>query len=212
MKKHFLTAAAVLLSIYSYGQSKGTSTISLGFSSSTNEYKNEFYDTSQASKSKNTQLRIGYGLFVSDNNKLGVDLLYNKANSTYTPGGEVREEKGYGLGINYQHYFPIVKTFYAFAGGSGEYSQTKGNTNSTNYTERDIKNYYASLAATGGLTWFISKRWALETSLISVGASYSKFEDFQTSNGQSYYNKTKSFSLSTAQTFNNLGFKVYLMF
>jgi hypothetical protein len=213
MKKSLLTAAAVLLSIYSYGQTKGTSALSLGFSSTTNQYKNGLLGEDPTYKNKASQLRIGYGLFVSDNNKVGIDLLYNKSTTDYAQSADYRKDTGYGLGLNYQHYFPIVKTFYAFAGASGEYSQTKGNLNVPNSTKQDTKSYNASLAATGGLTWFISKRWALETNLVSVGAFYSKYEDSQNSNGENYYySKTQGLSISTSQTFNNLGFKVYLMF
>jgi hypothetical protein len=209
MKKHLLTAAAVLMSMYSYGQTKGTNTVNLGFSSITSEFKGTSYSPF---KDKNSQLRIGYGLFVSDNNKVGVDLLYNRSKSESTGSENSRDTKGYGLGVNYQHYFPIVKTFYAYAGAAGEYSQSKGKMNSTSEAYQDTNGYFGSLTANGGLTWFISKRWALETNLISVGAYYAKSEELQTITNDRFSNITKSFNISSAQTFNNLAFKVYLMF
>ena len=212
MKKKLLTAAAVLMAIYSYGQTKGTSTVSVGLSSTKDEYKYGTVGTDPTYKNKVSQLRIGYGLFVSDNNKVGIDLLYNKSTTEYSQSEDYREQKGYGFGLNYQHYFPIIKTFYAFAGASGEYSQTKGKVTTADSRNNDTKSYLGSLTATGGLTWFITKRWALETNLVSVGAFYSKYEDLQMSEGQPYYNTTKGLNISTSQTFNNLGFKVYLMF
>lgn len=212
MKKQLLTAAAVLMSIYSYGQTKGTSTLGLGLSSTTNEYKNDSFGTDPTFKNTSSQFRIGYGLFISDNNKVGIELLYNKSKTTYSPIENYSRDKGYGVGLNYQHYFPIIKTFYAYAGASGEYSQTKGNMNSVDGPVRETKSYLGSLAATGGLTWFISKRWALETNLISIGAYYNKNEDLQDSNGQIFNSKSQGLSISTAQSLNNLGFKVYLMF
>ena len=209
MKKHFLTAAAVLMSMYSYGQTKGTSTVNLGFSSTNSEIKGTSY---LPIKDKNSQLRIGYGLFVSDNNKVGVDLLYNRSKSEYQGSENSRDTKGYGVGVNYQHYFPIIKTFYAYAGAAGEYSQSKGKLNSTSEAYQNTNGYFGSLTANGGLTWFISKRWALETNLISVGAFYAKSEELQTITNDRFSNITKSFNISSAQTFNNLAFKVYLMF
>lgn len=84
--------------------------------------------------------------------------------------------------------------------------------NSVDGPVRETKSYLGSLAATGGLTWFISKRWALETNLISIGAYYNKNEDLQDSSGQIFNSKSQGLNISTAQSFNNLGFKVYLMF
>jgi hypothetical protein len=211
MKKQLLTAAALLMSVYSYSQTKGTSALSLGISSSTSEYKNSTPETSPIFKSKNSGLRLGYGLFVTDNNKVGIELLYDKSTTDYQ-AGQSRKEKGFGASANFQHYFQVVKTFYAYAGASGKYMQSKGKENDQSPFGRDTENYHASLTAIGGLTWFISKRWALETNLVSAGAFYGRTKSYQTGDNNFYSSKDANFNLSTDGLFSNLGFKVYLMF
>jgi hypothetical protein len=212
MKKQFLTAAAVLMSVYCHSQTKGTSALSLGISSSTQEYKTGTPDNSSIVKYKGSGLRLGYGLFVTDNNKVGIELLYNKSSNENQLPNQSRKEKGFGVGANFQHYFPIIKTLYAYAGASGQYMRTKGDENERSPFGRNSDGYTAFVGATGGLSWFISKRWALETNLISAGGSYRKNKLYQTVDNYSYMSKDSGFSLSTDGSINNLGFRVYLMF
>lgn len=202
--------AAVLLSVYCYSQTKGTSALSLGISSSTNEFNSP--EGSSDVKNKNSYLRLGYGLFVSDNNKVGIDLLYNKSTAK-RQSTENQKQEGYGAGANFQHYFPLVKTLYAYAGASGQYMKFKGEQNDDvqGAYERNTDGYNASLTAIGSLTWFISKRWALESNLISAGAYLGRSKYYQ-NGGNTYSTKDTNFNLSTDGVFNNLGFRVYLMF
>ena len=212
MKKRFLTAAAVLFSMYGYGQTQGTSALSLGISSSTQEVNNNALVADQKSKMTYANFRLGYGLFVKDNNKVGLDLIYNRSKNDYYGSYDSREDKGYGAAINYQRYFPIIKTFYAYAGASAQYIHSKGETVSPNAFDRNSYSDNYSLTANGGLSWFMSKRWALETSLISTGVYYGRTEFDETAQDQSYSSKNTNFSLSTDGLLNNLGFKVYFMF
>jgi len=212
MKKLFFTATAVLLSLYGYGQTQGTSAASLGISSSTQEINYNTSVADQRSKFSYANFRLGYGLFVKDNNKVGLDLIYNRSENDNYSSYDSFENNGYGAAINYQRYFPLLKTFYAFAGASAQYihSKTETRTQSTVITNGSGENY--SLTANGGLSWFFTKRWALETSLISTGVLYAKTELDGTDQNQSSSAKNTSFSLSTDGLFNNLGFKVYFMF
>ncbi|MEJ7560240.1 MAG: outer membrane beta-barrel protein [Pedobacter sp.] len=211
MKKQFLTAAAVFLSVYSYSQTKGTSALNFGVSSFTSESKNVSPNSNQSYENKGANFDLGYGLFVTDNNKVGIELLYNKSTTEYQGFESSRKEKGVGIGLNFQHYFPLLKTFYAYAGAYGQYVQTDGEERFEGGQIRDIDGYTASLSAVGGLTWFISRRWALETNLISAGAAYSETKDDQ-SGTNDYSNKRTNFGLSSDGLINNLGFRVYLMF
>jgi hypothetical protein len=212
MKKRFLTAAVVLFSFYGYSQTKGTSALSLGISATTNEVKNNTLTTDQISKTTNSVFRLGYGLFVEDNNKISIELLYNRTKSDYFGSNDFREDKGFGAAVSYQRFFPLVKTLYAYAGASGQYLNSKGETDSPNAFDRNSTTNSYALVATGGLTWFISNRWALETNLISTGVSYSETKFDEVSQNQSYSSKNTNFSISTDGVLNNLGFKVYLMF
>ena len=69
-----------------------------------------------------------------------------------------------------------------------------------------------SVGAYGGVTWFLSKRFAFETSLLSADMIYAttEREEGSGSNGVKY--KTTNFNLSSQGFINNLGFKIYLLF
>jgi hypothetical protein len=161
MKKHLLTALAVLLSLHGFSQTKGTSALSLGISSSTNEYKDTDLPSDQTNKSTSLGVRLGYGLFVTDNNKVGIELIYSQFKQDYSGSMSYNKTKGYGAAINYQRYFPLVKTFYAFAGGGAQYVRTRNDNDSDNVFDGFDKTNTYSLGASGGLAWFISKRWAI---------------------------------------------------
>jgi hypothetical protein len=212
MKKHLLTALAVLLSLHGFSQTKGTSALSLGISSYIHEFKDSNLPSDQINKSTSLGTRLGYGLFVADNSKVGIELIYNQFKQNYNGTMSYNKTKGYGAAINYQRYFPLVKTFYAFAGGGAQYvrskSDNKSDISSNNF---DNTNTY-TIDASGGLAWFISKRWALETQLLSTGFYYTENEYGNVSDNRRYSTKQTNFSLSSDGIFNNLGFKVYLMF
>jgi hypothetical protein len=212
MKKNLLTAFAVLLSLYGFSQTKGTSALSLGISSSTGEAKNNTLTGDQTTKSTNSNFRLGYGLFVAENSKVSIELLYNRYKLEYAGSPATDNTKGYGAAINYQRYFPLIKTFYAFAGGGAQYIRSKGDTDSEDSFDRINKTNSYSIGASGGLAWFISKRWAVETSVLSTGLLYSENEYSDISGNSSYTVKNTNFNLSSDGIFNNLGFKVYLMF
>jgi hypothetical protein len=211
MKKHLLTALAVLLSLHGFSQTKGTSALSLGISSSTNEYYPDKLTSDESSKSTNSGVRLGYGLFVTDNNKVSIELIYNHYKQDYT-GLSSDKINGYGAALNYQHYFPLIKTFYAYAGGGAQYLRSKSNNDQDSLNSRLNESNTYSIGASGGLAWFISKRWAIETTLLSAGALYGDSENTNTSNNLKQTSKTTNFSLSSDGIFNNLGFKVFLMF
>ncbi len=214
MKKQLLTAAAVLLSVCGYAQTKGTSTLGLALSSSTNksEYADPLYpDNHQDSFG----FSLGYGYFIKDNVKLGLDLNYSRQKNT-VEGTDVERPfaETYGGSIIYQQYFPLIGKFYAFAGGKGLYSRYNSEQNSSesgvNNTSSVKGNQYG-LTAIGGLSWFFSKRWALETQLLSAGASFSSYK--QKNNGSSVWSsKDTNFGLSNGGFFRDTSFKIYFLF
>lgn len=77
-----------------------------------------------------------------------------------------------------------------------------------------ISNGLCADTVSGGLTWFVSKRFALETNLLSASATYAKSERTGTTNVNSsgYKNTYSNFNLSSTGAISNLGFKVYILF
>ncbi len=206
--KLFLTVLAVGLSLCGYSQTKGTN--ALGFGVSTGSQKSSNSSAGTQSESKINNYSISYGHFIKDNTKIGLELSYSK-NTVKNFSYADQKAEGYGGNLNYQQYFQIYKTLYAFAGGAGGYFFNKQSYDPfTEYSELSSKNY--NLSAYGGVTWFFSKRFALETSLLSANINYSKTKQANWSNGMNYSSKSTSFNLSTSGAINDLGFKIYLLF
>ena len=209
-----MTVAAVLLSLCGYAQTQGTSTVGLGFNSNKNEYN---YVDAEANdlKQSSTGVNLGYGFFVKDNVRLGIDLSYSKGKSNYNSGSHT-ESESYGAALNYQRYFPLIGKFYAFAGGRASYRQNSDeqkNLGGDSFSIVEVKGNLYGLNAVGGLSWFFAKRWALETQLLSAGASYGSYKStnmaYPGTNGTT---KQTSFNLSSGGLFNETSFKIYFLF
>ncbi|WP_168202475.1 outer membrane beta-barrel protein [Pedobacter sp. KBS0701] len=213
MKKQLLvTAMAVGISLCGFAQTKGTNALSFGVNSTTNKLTGNNYEN----KAKNNSFTLGYGYFFKDNNKIGLDLTYGLNKNTYgNDNMNNQEQKSYGGNLSYQHYFPLVKTLFAYAGGKASYTHSKNNSEFTN-TYPQLTSYTSNqyaVGAYGGITWFVSKRFALETSLLSADIAYSKTEQNEV-NANNSFTKSEytSFNLSSQGFINNLGFKIYILF
>ena len=106
--------------------------------------------------------------------------------------------------------YPIVKSLYAYAGGRGSFLTTKTNDSGTN-PANDVKGNGVSVGGYGGVTWFVSKRFAFETTLLSADASYSKTKSTQAGNNN-FVSEATEFSLNSEGFIKDLGFKIYLLF
>lgn len=210
IKQLFITAMAVLcFSVTGFAQTKGTNALSFGVN--VNSIKNTFNNVEQ-SESKNNLLTLGYGHFFKDNSKIGLELVYGE-NKQSTNLAEINRYKNYGGNLSYQQYFPLVKTLYAYAGGRGSYVHgTQANAQTQNTLPTEYKSNTYSLGAYGGVTWFLSKRFALETSLLSADFAYSSSEITETAFSSTSKSKQTNFNLSSQGFINNLGFKIYILF
>ncbi|WP_214226051.1 hypothetical protein [Pedobacter sp. B4-66] len=204
MKKKLLTAIAVLASLCGYAQTKGTSTLGLGInvSTTTTEFNGQPVNES---KTKYNWFSLGYGLFIKDNTRIGIDLLYGKEK------GSDLNKKSYGGNVTYQQYYPLINKLYAYAGGKGGYSYASQRSyNPDSYYNNTKSNQY-TLGVYGGVTWFVSKRFAFETTLLSANASYSNYRQKQ-KDASLLENKFTNFNIATEGALSNLGFKIYLLF
>lgn len=211
MKKQLLLAAmAVGLSLSAFSQTKGTNALSFGITTATNKATGNNYEN----KAQTNAFSLGYGYFFKDNRKIGLDLTYGTDKYNFNASQE-QQQKNYGGNLSYQHYFPLIKTLYAYAGGKAGYTYSKSESRVQNAypeTTRFTGNKYA-IGAYGGITWFVSKRFALETSLLAADIVYNKTQQTEV-NPNSIVNKTEntSFNLSSQGFINNLGFKIYILF
>ncbi len=192
-------------------QTKGTNTLGfgLGFSKQESTY-NGGSGASSESTSKYSFISIGYGHFFKDNEKISLDLSYG-ANNTESSPSNGQKMRDYGSSLSYQKYFPLLKKLYAHGGGKVAYIFTKQTNEPTNQSDFRSNNY--NVGAYGGVSWFLSKRFALETNILSANLGYSKSKQ-TIDQSPSYIRETESssFGISTQGVFNDLGFKIYLLF
>ena len=202
--KLLITVALCAIAFTSNAQTKGTNTLGLGVS--VLDYESQYNENK--SLQKISQFSLGYGHFIADNQRIGIDLAFGKTKQEN--GGQSQQFKNYGISASYQKYYPLIKTLYAFAGGRAGYNQNNETSQNSAYkrTDRDY-----TIGAIGGLNWFISKRFALETNLLSANVMYSKSSNTNNSSANNYQkNSVTSFNLSTQGVIDDLGFKIYLLF
>ena len=216
MKIKLLTAMAVSLSLCGYAQTKGTSALGLGVSINSNKSDYKYTSSDSNTDNKNKSFTLGYGYFNADNTKIGIEFTYGNTDNitTYALPATIQKNnaKIYMGNVTYQKYYPLVKTLYAYAGGIAGYSYTKiENLNNERSLDSQSTNQY-SVGAYGGLTWFVSKRFAFETNLLSANINYAKTKTDDDYDTYTYSNKTTSFNLKTEGFIDNLGFKIYLLF
>lgn len=212
MKKQLLTAAAVLLAVCGYAQTKGTNALSIGVNSQTTKSDYTIASGSSTTKQKYNNFTLGYGHFISDNTKLGIELSYLNGKNTSTGGTQDNKTEGFGGSVSYQKYYPLIGKFYAYAGATAGFSTSELKYDDTSLNRNNGTDTYAA-GAYGGITWFISKRWAFETRLLSATGSYAVNEQSDSDPGGAIYKNTQTtFNLSTNGFINDLGFKIYLLF
>ncbi|MFA6277064.1 MAG: outer membrane beta-barrel protein [Pedobacter sp.] len=205
MKTKLMMGVLCVVAFAANAQTRGTNTLGFGVNVNTEKLKNGVIET----ESKTNSYSIGYGNFIKDNTKIGFDLNYSKSN--YLNATYNSDIKNYGINLTYQRYFPLVKTLYAYAGGKGGYNYGTQETTDPNQGTTYTSNTY-SVGAFGGITWFLSKRFAFETTLLSANASYTNTEQKENTTNTIYDYKRTTFNLSSDGFINNLGFKIYILF
>jgi hypothetical protein len=204
MKAKLLTMAALCaIAFTTNAQTKGTNTLGLGVS--VFDYENEYQNNKNSQKI--TSFSLGYGHFIADNQRIGMNLIFGS--TEYESNNQLQTFKNYGLNASYQKYYPLLKTLYAYAGGGAAYLQNN-QTDNNSVNKRTDREY--SIGAMGGLTWFMSKRFAFETNLLAANISYSKSTHDNLSPNNIQKNTSTSFNLSTQGFVDDLGFKIYLLF
>ena len=106
-------------------QTKGTNTLGLGVNIQTQKGSVNSSSGDQGNEQTNRFFNLGYGHFVKDNVRLGIDLSYGKADYTFS-NTQNSAQNFYGGRISYQKYYPLLKKFYAFGGGRAGYEYSKG--------------------------------------------------------------------------------------
>ncbi len=205
--KLLIMAALCAIAFTANAQTKGTNALSFGVSTYTTSNSNSVSENEY--EAKQNSFTLGYGHFFQDNSKVGLELSYGLSKYNYF-NNPSQELKNYGVILSYQKYYPIVKTLFAYAGGKGGYTMGKESRINTNIEKNDFNAY--SVGAYGGLTWFVSKRFAFETNLLAANASYTIQKRVEASGQNTFESKSTSFNLTSQGFINDLGFKIYLLF
>lgn len=203
MKKILLATVIFTMAYFtSNAQTKGTNTLGAGFNSTTTKYESN----TTVNEYKTSSFSLGYGRFIKDNIRLGITGSYNNSDNTSSSNTSSVESDGYGGLLSLQKYFPLFNKFYAFAGGNTSYMYSKWGIDSPTGSSHKTDSYF--LGAYGGVSYFLSKHFALEADLLSGGLNYSK----ERNSDQFGSNRYTRLDLSTSGTLTNLGFRVYFLF
>ncbi len=206
MKKFLFTALLLAAAFGTQAQTKGTNTIGLGFNSQTN--KNE-YQQGTTNNARSNNYTLGYGRFIGDNVKIGIDIKYGTQINTSSSSSSGIDAKEYGGNVYYQKYYGLLKNFYAFGGGSAAYSNYKNEEYDQTISIAVTGNTY-SLSAYGGVAWFICKHIELETNLLSLNVNHSIKQT--TPNTLQDKETSTKIDLSSAGSLNGLGFRILFLF
>lgn len=208
MKTYFIAALLLAASTWTVqSQTKGTNSIGFGVSSSTSKYEvdpaNAIYN-----EQKGTNYSLTFGHFVKDNARIGLTATYFEGSSTSTSGGVNSDNKGYGGILHYQKYYPLLKRFYAYAGGRGRYLYSKDRQYYQSSGSNSYKGSTYGIGAYGGAAYFLSKRFAFEAQLLTADFTYYK----QTNTLNSAKSTQTNLNISSSGVINDLGFSIYLLF
>ena len=212
MKKLLLIAVLATVSYFVQAQTKGTNAVGLGLSFQTQKTEQNSQGNQYINEQQGKGMSLGYGHFVNENVKVGIDFFYgtNGYNST---GGNEFDSKNYGGNLNYQKYYPLLKKFYAFGGGRIAYNHSNGaNTSNSQNNDTGVTSNAYSVGVNGGLSWFFAKRLALEADLLSANIGYNRSRQTGTNVNGTYKDTSTGFNLSTTGAVSGLGFKIFFLF
>ena len=205
MKKVLLIGLIATVGTFSAkSQTKGTNAVGIGLT--TEKFTRESDKYGYKDKGENNLYSLTYGRFIKDNVRIGLTGNYSEYSTNYSTYSS--KSKNYGGSINYQKYYPLLKKFYAIAGGRGSYFYQENKGAYSNDVPTSSKYNTYSVGAYGGAAYFLTKHIAFETELLSANFSYGKNID----NSAEQKTETKRLNLSTTGFINNLGFNIYFLF
>jgi len=180
MKQRFLLALVFVCAFMVNTQaqiSKGS--VWLGGSIGYNHQK--YGNDTPYTKTNNFNFSPAVGLVVKDNLVVGISLTYGHGKTTNNGSEKERKNNDYGAGIFVRQYLPIVSRLYLFGEASANYEYSKYSSTS-DYLQNGISIYTSktsigSLNVTPGLSFAVTKKFLLETSLNNLlGVAYMKGE------------------------------------
>src|SRR5687768_8165281 len=100
MKRMLLIAFLATGSLFIQAQTKGTNTLGLGLNFQTQKTEQNSQGNQFNSEQQTKGMSLGYGHFVNDNTKIGIDFFYGENDNSF--GSTQFNAKTYGGNLNYQ--------------------------------------------------------------------------------------------------------------
>jgi hypothetical protein len=170
--------------------------LSLGGSAALNLRGNEFEAMNNRGEVNNTGITIAphLGYLVKDNLQIGMGLRYShnkNENALVSPATNTiiyTTNNAIGATPYIRFYKGIGKHFSLYVQGEMGYDRNWTTTDDPNNTGNESKGHNAFLGIRPGLTYFIGKRWALESSIGALGYSFNRvnFEDGRSTKSDSF--------------------------
>jgi outer membrane protein W len=209
---HVVMFVAVIFPFISLGQiEKGKFLIggALNFNRSNSTSKSYIIslNNSRETETKNGGIKVDFGYFIKENLAVGIKGGYNKSHidEKNNLGSAITNEQNaqaFNAGPFLRYYIPITTRFYFSLLGEMTISTGKNFSSTTNNMELEETNAKVNSFTVLGMpsiSYFFTKRIALELSGLGVSLSTSKVKETHSNNGQAIGEKTSS---ATALNFN----------
>jgi hypothetical protein len=218
MKKILLfTIISATISFVANAQiSKGSVLLGGGLNVSNTKYENNNLPVADKTHDNNTSINPAIGIAIKDNLIVGIALNYGHSeNTTNSSSTQIRKIKynSYGAGVFLRKYLPLGKSFYLFGQGDLNYTDNKQSDNyipSSGFSSTQ-KGWNVSLSFSPGISYALTKKFHLETSLSNLLAlRYEQYRFNTVSNGTQTSQERRSFGFnSNASPFSNfnIGFR-----
>jgi hypothetical protein len=205
MKKVLLFAIIALLSssILKAQISQGSVLLGGGVNISNTKYENDNLPIADKTHDNNTSINPAIGIAIKDNLVFGIALNYGHSeNTTNSSPMQIRKIKynAYGAGVFLRKYLPLGKNFYLFGQGDLNYTNNKQSDNyipSSGFSATQ-KGWNSSLSFSPGISYALTKKFHLETSLSNLLAlRYEQYRFNTLSNGTQTSQERRSFGFNS---------------
>lgn len=191
MKKALLLAVTALAVVLSANTQITKGSILLGGSVGYITTTNEFLNTESSSNSVFLSPQFGYT--ISDNNVIGLRLIYNSNNNQHQNYPET-ESSGFSAGLFYRRYISLSNKFFLFGEGGADY----GVNNYDNGSGNEFEGKTIGLNLFPGISYSVGKRFHLEAVLNDLfRINYSTGKNIDNTGTSPVESKTKAFSIGT---------------
>ncbi|RZK44124.1 MAG: hypothetical protein EOO90_00235 [Pedobacter sp.] len=157
--KLFILTILCSISFASNAQKKGQNILGFGI----NRHQSNSDADNEQTKNTKTVFNLNYGYFITDNQRVGMEI----GIGNFKDGSMLSNSRLFNSTIIYQRYIPIYRTFSAYLNGLIRYELSNNKFND----DLESRDQHYVIGVGSGVSWFASKRIALEMNFLGTDFS-----------------------------------------